>query len=355
MNPLNNINFSNIVQNIWSKVVSLLQQRVTYVALGAFSLLAIAYASYKRKPFQAQKTQPTWQKTLTEKAKTTGELDLGEFNLTKVQFESVINSLPPIQTIKLSNFNPPFASETISKIAPKLKELTTLDLAGVNIDDSLLKELLKECPKLETLLISGYNKLTVKGVCEACDKLTIKSLRLSEMEELTDKNISMMANQLQGIESLDLSHTDIDEQALGNLRLFQKLTKLELSGCKKMTSKGFGMISILKLTHLGLNQCAISWSTLMEILSTCPTLKSLSLNDSKILELDWIIPTLAHKTLEGMTSLSLQRASLSRSQFVNILSDLKSLENISFPDHFGAEMLPDLLTIRIQNGSLKIN
>lgn len=355
LGPLSNINISAIAQNIWNKVVSLFQQRITYAALAAFSLIALTYAIYRKRQYQAhpipKPQNPITIEDVIAKAKTEGKLDLCRILIDRTQLENIISSVPPLNTIILRNFNQ-FTPETISKIAPHLKELKNLDMRDQKIDDSLLKSLLEACPKLENLSLDWCDQLTLDGVIAACEKLPLQSLSLKGWKDLS--RIVNLSTHLKEIRSLDFSYSNIQDQSMHAFMNFSNLEGLYLNDCKNLTAAGFDEILYLKnLTSLGLSECSIDELSLIRILIRCSKITSLNLNKCNQLKLAQEDYTKNVKaTLKNMKDLHVQQTSLDHETIREMLQSCESLEFLSLPGDFPKESIPQHLKERIRSGIL---
>lgn len=354
---LNHINFTPHLNNICSKVVSLFQQRVTYVALGAFSMLALAYVAFRKTSFQAKPVKDLLEIAL-DKARETGELNLTYILMDEATLIKAVSKLAWIKKLTITWMDT-ISQDTIKKIAPHLQSLTDLDIQILHLDGNLLADLLKVCPQLENLSLKGSPQLTLEQISAACQNSKIRHLALPGIKNFPPTITSgMFKDFFSGILSFDFSGSEIVDDCLIELTKKGNLLSLSLNECKKLTSAG--IINTLMynsfLEKLNLEN-SLNFSAFESLFQYGHSILRLNLNGCQKLnyiEINEHITSTIKTNLKNLTHLHLQNTGLSQERIEFILNHCESLEVLSLDKKFPKNKLPKHLKDRIDKGLLKL-
>ena len=149
----------------------------------------------------------------------------------------------------------------LKHLLPKVgNSVIELNLSGsVTLLNSQVNSMLKSCPNIKTLDLS-YTKINHKA---------FKDWRATKIEVLTLEGCHLVDDRV--LESLEKCFT---RRKKGCKR--SKLKKLNLSGCKKVTSVGIAMLQIHQKTleHLDLSGCyMLDGQTLCDFVFGCPKMQ----------------------------------------------------------------------------------
>lgn len=143
-------------------------------------------------------------------------------------------------------------------------------------------EAIKDVPKVIALTLDGSSSLTSKGL-EAL-KFHAKDLRELSVAGCTalDDKISTTLRDLEQLEELNLSKTDIRETFLDNMSAANKIETLNLSGCFLLVDDAMNYVSRLpRLRTLDLSDCQGLTRTGILKLSALTSLDTLILRDNR--------------------------------------------------------------------------
>lgn len=197
-----------------------------------------------------------------------------------------------INTTRLVLINSPQVTNNGLKVLNKFERINYLKFERCNGITNLSMNLLS----LKSLEISDCENIS-NNIMDAIIKFTnLKKLKLISCERITRLSIPNSVSYLSlkgcvGIPTyglrdlsrhtklcvLDLSFTQINDDALKSIEKLTLLKKLNLSFCKNITNKGLQFISNLRLNELNISQCNLSENCL-KYLSKMTSLRLLYLN-----------------------------------------------------------------------------
>ncbi len=155
----------------------------------------------------------------------------------------------------LDTFNAPGSSITDAglKHLKTHTELREVDLGSTTVTDAGLEEL-SQFPNLESVGLSAARRITDDGIAKLANGLPkLKELRLN-YTNVTDRCIEALAKS--NIEVLTLTYTELTDEVFvkaGAQKGFQRLIKLDLRYCLKVTDRGIRSLKELpSLTKLEL-------------------------------------------------------------------------------------------------------
>eukprot|EP01032_Pedospumella_encystans_P009472 gene9472-11145_t len=76
----------------------------------------------------------------------------------------------------------------------RLPTLVALNVNGLHIDDSTLALIVKGCPVIEHLDLSYYNQITDDGLYTVATQWPLKSICLSNANQITDKSLKHLSH-----------------------------------------------------------------------------------------------------------------------------------------------------------------
>jgi hypothetical protein len=185
-----------------------------------------------------------------------------------------------------------------------IEAIKELNLSNTNIDEPLLKDLLKNAPNIESLNLSECRSITGESLADLESLQHLKVLNLSGtsitkeglhlilskcpfLEELNASSCvsitgEFLANikSLQHLKVLNLKNTSITEESLRLiLSKCPHLEELNACECRSITGESLADIeSLLHLKILNLSGSSIIEEGLNTILSKCPNLETLDLS-----------------------------------------------------------------------------
>lgn len=180
-------------------------------------------------------------------------LSLAKNNFTELQFGAIVEMMPNLTSLNLSNC---FSYvDSVSKthmlnciqkfVEERQSKLKSLNLSGISVDD---------------LFLAGLNK---------CQDLRLQSLSLTYLEKMPHRSpaIVTLLRQQTDMEYLDLSQSiGITDFCLDQIvRNMVKIRELNLSGCWGICD--YGVSQVFKLQHLEklhLSKCRITKQAIME-------------------------------------------------------------------------------------------
>ncbi len=236
-----------------------------------------------------------------------GVLELNNTNVTNQEIETILGNCPSLHVLELSN-----CKNIGNDIEILGCELTKINLEGTNVTDEDINFLLKNCPKLSKLDLSNCKQITgsfIQNLSPSVTKLSLEGINLSNasIESLEQigfsfdwswvrpKNTVVKSEELPDLDktnylenkifqALKSSHMKLSQ--ISNLtdkdiiKIFHRcpaLTELELNNCDKFT--GGPAIESKNLIKLSLSDVDVTNEDIELILNNCPNLKSLSLSN----------------------------------------------------------------------------
>ena len=195
----------------------------------------------------------------------------------------------------------PIDKNSIHHFFPKNSRLVHINLSSLPlINNSAMKTIAQNCPKLEYLNVSWCAHVDTKGlqkIVRACPNL--KDLRAAEIQGFNDQEFLLDLFERNTLESLLISHcTDFDDDAL--LTLIQghepeidvltdralvparSFRHLDFSRCRKLTNKSVKNLAykVPALVGLRLSQCSsLTDDALSGILESAPHITHLDLEE----------------------------------------------------------------------------
>lgn len=197
--------------------------------------------------------------------------------------------------------------DTISKIGYFATNLKELSLEGLSIHDETLIEIVNTTQHVTRINISNCPLLTSKSIDLLLEKKheVLDGFSASKMEDKFSEKSKMFLGKLKHLSSLDLSLNPslLNPEVLGSLAQGnQKLSELNLAGCKELEEKAMAQIistSKHHLTALDLSHCTFKGGDGSSIFQAMhgvgPNLISLRLCDSEDVN-DSSISSIFHKS-----------------------------------------------------------
>lgn len=229
------------------------------------------------------------------------ELSLRNLEIENSILENILRFARSMEILDISNCNSltPGICEILKSHAPKLQSLKLFSLFNA-IDDKGL-ESLSEIPELSELDISLCTEVTDKGLINfSKNKIQkIKSINLTGLINITNNGIkSLLINNFQTLNNVTVSlmpNKNVDGDICSEISKCKKLKNLDLSGCTNITNDSIGNLfsgSIEFLESLNLSGIAINDFTIESCLNSNKNLKILRLSNCKDISnitLDYII------------------------------------------------------------------
>lgn len=187
-----------------------------------------------------------------------------EITSTKIQL-----MLPKLRFLNLKGY----PKDEISDLLKNMKDV--FHLSCDQMTDSLI-ETLVPFKSLKSLDLSDSEELTDYGIA-FLEALNLVQLNISNCTQITDASISQITI-FENLERFEMrGNSKVTDEGIKNLSLLTKLSYLDLSNCTQLTGKGLQVENAFnQLTHLDLSYCNISEEDL-EILSQFTNLKTLKL------------------------------------------------------------------------------
>ena len=164
----------------------------------------------------------------------------------------------------------------------RLPTLIALNVNGLDVDDSNLALIVKGCPLIEHLDLSYYNQITDDGLFTVATQLPLKSICLSNANQITDKSLKHLRHCIKTLRHLHIS------QSVGFVNKTNKLTLYAIQSLLSQIPKCTYTWRARVLAH-DCDLCACSNATtivvstvltdalLIEIAQNCTCLESLNI------------------------------------------------------------------------------
>lgn len=180
---------------------------------------------------------------------------------------------------------------------PRLEYINVSGLSTVT--NSTMKVIARSCPQLETLNISWCKNVDTTGllrIVQSCGRL--KDLRASEIRGFNDEKFTSALFELNSLDRLIMSRTDLTDQSLKTLihgkdpnidvltdRAIvppRRLRHLDIHHCPEVTDAGLKSLAhnVPDLEGLQVSQCSeLTDESVMDVIRTTPKLSHLELED----------------------------------------------------------------------------
>ena len=148
--------------------------------------------------------------------------------------------------------------------------IVQLNLSHTHISCMQVKELVRKCPNLMSLDLS-HTKMCTNEYLAHLRALPLENLNLSHTETSSNTLFALMQFKFPLLQTLDLSHTQVDDGGLSYLRGFP-LKNLNLSHCP-IKGKGLAHLDKDRLTFLNLRGTRINFSHALTLHTRFPNIK----------------------------------------------------------------------------------
>jgi hypothetical protein len=229
------------------------------------------------------------------------ELSLRNLEIENSVVENILRFAKSMEILDISNCNSLTLGicEILKNHAPKLQSLKLFSVLNA-IDDKGL-ESLSHIPELSELDIGLCTEITDNGLINfSKNKIQkMKSLNLTGLINITNTGIkSLLNNNFQSLNNLTISlmpNKNVDSDICSEISKCKKLKNLDLSGCTNITNDAIGNLfsgGLDFLESLNLSGLPINDSTIESCLNSNKSLKILRLSNCKDISnniLDYII------------------------------------------------------------------
>jgi hypothetical protein len=156
----------------------------------------------------------------------------------------------------------------------------TAAVAGANLDDQLVIELLSRCHRLRAINLMGNEELTDTSLTQLANELDLEDIDLGLCHMMSDRTPSALAG-LPHLRTLSLAWCyPITDASLVALAQSKTLAKLLLGGCENLTDEGVGALAQMpSLEWLELPEFAEITDKAIEALAAAPKLSNLRLSN----------------------------------------------------------------------------
>ncbi|XP_050148627.1 disease resistance protein RPV1-like isoform X7 [Malus sylvestris] len=259
-----------------------------------------------------------------------------------------------------------FELENFPEILEPMEHLGSLNLSGTTVEE--LHSSIEFLPALKEIRLGDCKRLSSipKSICKL---KYLEELNLSCCSKL--ENFPVIFEPMEHLKSLNLRGTAIKELH-SSIKFLPALKKIELEGCKRLSSIPSSICKLKYLEELNLS-CCFELENFPEILEPMEHLKSLNLSGTAVKELPLSIeflPALTYIQLCGCKRLSSIPTSICKLKYLKELdlsycSELESFPEILEPmEHLGSlnlsgttveelhssiEFLPALKEIRLRD------
>ncbi|WP_133130735.1 hypothetical protein [Legionella yabuuchiae] len=283
-------------------------------------------------------------------------LDLRCFNITSSALVHLLQTAPTLKDLNLHGCNT--LKGDLNLQANQLQALETLDLSHSSITLPALAQLLHAAPKLKRLRLWGYKNLQDAIPLERNQLQALETLELTYSRSITSPALTQLLhaapnlkvldligcehltgdiylheNQLQMLETLNLSHSSITPPALAQLlHAAPNLKVLDLIGCEHLIGDiNLQANQLQALETLRLSDSSINSSALAIFLQAAPKLKDLlldyeHLNDDVDLTTN---PLLKANQLQSLEALDLSHSSITSPALAQLLQAATNLKDLS--------------------------
>ena len=177
------------------------------------------------------------------------------------------------------------SDEGVTAAARRCPRLRTLNLECTGaVTDAAIIEVANLCPHLQTLNLDYAKLVTDRAVIHAAEHCDLKSVDLSNKDNITDESILALAKNCPNLEvlrcdSFDKDDARITDAAVLALARCTRLETLDLAGFGAVTDASIVPLvtRCRSLLDLCLNFCSVSDVGVMSIARNCPMITALSL------------------------------------------------------------------------------
>ncbi|XP_050148639.1 disease resistance protein RPV1-like isoform X19 [Malus sylvestris] len=279
---------------------------------------------------------------------------------------SLPTNICKLKCLEELNLSECFELENFPEILEPMEHLGSLNLSGTTVEE--LHSSIEFLPALKEIRLGDCKRLSSipKSICKL---KYLEELNLSCCSKL--ENFPVIFEPMEHLKSLNLRGTAIKELH-SSIKFLPALKKIELEGCKRLSSIPSSICKLKYLEELNLS-CCFELENFPEILEPMEHLKSLNLSGTAVKELPLSIeflPALTYIQLCGCKRLSSIPTSICKLKYLKELdlsycSELESFPEILEPmEHLGSlnlsgttveelhssiEFLPALKEIRLRD------